>query len=399
MIAEQNKQIILASKHKDEFISNLSHEVRTPLNAIIGYTNLLIQKLDDPYDIDALNHILLSSKNLLHILNDILDLKKIEAGKAELKNISFDLPQTIKNSFETLRIHAQKKGLKYILHIDDLIPTYVKGDPSKLNQVLLNLLGNALKFTSEGKVTLNVKLIECDTKKCRVNFSITDTGIGINKDNLCRIFNSFTQENKSVSTQFGGTGLGLTISQNIIALMGGEINVNSTPNVGTEFSFTIRLEKTKTSIIYEDDITSILIKDIEKIKIIYADDLELNRLLLAKQLKSWNKNLQIKTVKNGKELIEVCKTSNFDIILTDIKMPIMDGIEATKKIREFNKTIPIIGISANAVASDIKSYFDCGMSDYLLKPYEFNELLIKIAKLLNLEFSSVKKQKFNSSKV
>ena len=393
LVAEQNLKIVEASKHKDEFISNLSHEVRTPLNAIIGYTNLVAKNTQNQEDLKYLNHISLSSKNLLGIINDILDLKKIESGKSELELINFDLKSVISDSFNSLELLAHNKGLKYILNYDDALPNYVKGDPLKLNQVFLNLLGNAIKFTDNGYVKLTVKLIRISNQTHQIKFQITDTGTGIEAQKLALIFDSFTQENKSISNRFGGTGLGLTISQKFVELMGGKIEVESGINKGTNFSFLLDFEQAKTSAILEDESTTVIIPSLEKMSIIYADDMELNRLLLEKQFNKWNQKIKIVTVENGKELVEACQSNQFNIVLTDIRMPIMDGVEATKLIRKFDSKIPVIGVSANALATDIKSYLKLGMNDYMLKPYQFNELLVKMAQLLNLKYEVLKDDK------
>ena len=390
LVAEQNLKIVEASKHKDEFISNLSHEVRTPLNAIIGYTNLVAKNTTNQEDLKYLNQISLSSKNLLGIINDILDLKKIEAGKSELVILNFDLKSVVKDSFSTLELTAKNKGLKYKLVYDESLPHYVAGDPVKLNQVLLNLLGNAIKFTDQGEVSLKVEQLKINKSTYTIQFQITDTGTGIEQEKLDLIFNSFTQENDSISNRFGGTGLGLTISQRFIELMGGKIKVESQINEGTIFSFKIDMDQANTTSVVEDESTTVICEKLNTIKIIYADDLELNRILLSKQFSRWDKNIQIDVAENGKELVEKCKNNAYDIVLTDIRMPVMDGVEATQKIREFNTAIPIVGVSANALSSDIESYLASGMNDYMLKPYQFNELLVKIAQLLNLKYEILK---------
>ncbi|MGV6860728.1 MAG: YfiR/HmsC family protein [Putridiphycobacter sp.] len=388
LVEEQNKKIVEASQHKDIFISNLSHEVRTPLNSIIGYSNILKQNSLKDEDQNSLNNILLASKNLLNIINDILDIKKIEAGQSELQSINFDIKSVLENVYKSLTFKAKEKGLRYELVMDDHLPDYLVGDPVKLHQILLNLLNNAIKFTEVGSVKLLVNINDKTEKNCLLEFAVLDTGRGIESKNLNKVFDSFVQENKSISKKHGGTGLGLAISQKFVKLMGGEIKVSSEKNFGSEFKFSIPFpistEGSSTPI--ENLSRNIVIENSQNVRLIYADDLEINRSLLLKQFSLFNPNIYIDTVNNGKALVEACSQNKYDLIITDIRMPQLNGDEAAKLIRKFDENIPIIGLSANALETDIDNYMNSGLTDYLLKPYNFNDLLRKIANHLNLKY-------------
>lgn len=387
IIEEQNQKVIEASLHKDEFIANLTHEVRTPLNAITGYTNLLLSKTLDKGNKSYLQKVLLSSNNLLAIINDILDLSKIEAGKIEFEGINFDFHSLIQNTFDSMKIIAESKQLRYTLNFDTNLPEYVNSDPTRINQVLLNLLSNAIKFTDKGSVELNIKLIEINDGKSSILFEIRDSGKGIQEDKLETIFESFTQEDESTSRKYGGTGLGLTISQRIIKLMGGTIEVRSELNKGSEFSFVLELNNADAAGVFYNENNTITIEGIEEKTIVIADDEKMNRELFQEQFFLWNPNVKIDVAKDGKQLVDLVVKNGYDLVLTDIRMPELNGIDATKQILNINPKMKIIGVSANAMDRDVQECLDAGMSDYITKPVNFNELLISIAKQLKLNFN------------
>lgn len=389
IIEEKNAKVMEASVHKDEFIANLSHEVRTPLNAIAGYTNLLLSKFSNEKNKPFLQKVLMSSNNLLAIINDILDLSKIESGKIEFESINFDLPLMLNNTFDSLVIMAEAKDLKYIIDIDENIPEYVNSDPTRINQVLINLLSNAIKFTDEGFVIFKVELVETIDNKSSILFSVKDSGKGISPDMQEEIFESFSQEEASTTRKYGGTGLGLTISQKIITLMDSTINLVSEPNKGSDFSFILYLEKAQTSRSLYSETNYIEVDELLSKKVIIADDEQLNRDLFLDQFAEWNPDLQVDVARDGQELVDLVAKNNYDLVLTDVRMPRLNGIDATKQIKNMDPKIVIIGVSANAIDNDIKECLNAGMNDYVTKPINFNNLLITIAKQLELSYNVV----------
>jgi signal transduction histidine kinase/DNA-binding NarL/FixJ family response regulator len=397
IIEHQNDAIIKGSLHKDEFIANMSHEIRTPLNAIVGFTNLLIATAIIPQNKNYLNKVLLSSNNLLNIINDILDISKIESGKMELELIDFDIKVTIQNVFYSLDIKS--KNIDYQLNISDDIPLYLKGDPTKIGQILLNLLNNAVKFTDKGKVRLDVELVNKDENDAVINFKISDTGIGISKKRIDAIFEKFTQEAVSVTRKQGGTGLGLSITKSFVDMMAGTIDAESLEGEGSVFNviLTLPIVEQPEETITESDL--ILIDGIENIKIIFADDHELNMESMVLQFKEWNNSVQIDEAYDGQNLLEKLEQKDYDVVLTDIRMPKISGIEVTKKIRETDPHIVIIGLSANATTKAIQEGINAGMNDYLTKPIQFNQLLYAIARHINLPCQIVKRNFLKEEKL
>lgn len=384
IIEKKNEEIVAASLHKDEFIASLSHEVRTPLNAIIGYSNLLHARTVKPENKESIEHILLSSKSLLGIINDILDFSKIEAGKIDLEQINFDLRLMLENTFNSLQIKAKEKGINYQLIIDDDVPDYLKGDPLKINQILLNLLSNAIKFTDQGSVKLLVDVKSKTEREGTILFQVLDTGTGIATDKLEVIFESFSQEDSSVTRKFGGTGLGLSISQKLVQLMGSSIAVESQLGRGTRFSFQLTLPISNTSDSIRDKLPDYIVPGLENKRIIYADDSEINRKLLINVLKDWSPHLQVEEANSGQDLLQQVSDKAYDLVLTDVRMPGLSGLDVTKEIRRQGIPVKIIGISANAVKKDIQHALEAGMDAYITKPIDFGKLVSKIAQQLEL---------------
>lgn len=389
IINEKNEEVIEASRHKDEFISNLSHEVRTPLNAIIGYTNLVHDHVKNEEDRKYLNYVNLSSKNLLRIINDILDLKKIESGKLELEHEDFQLKEIVLDTFHTTELLVTQKSIIYHLNYDDQLPKMVVGDPVKINQVLLNLLGNSAKFTEEGKIELCVRLIDQTDEKVNVEFEVADTGIGISPDKIDQIFESFTQANEDISKTYGGTGLGLSIARKFVELMGGEIRVKSKQGVGTSFIFNVPFDKSTGAAPVSIDKSEIDKHALDGIKIAFADDLPINRELFVRQMKDISEGIHVEVASNGEDLAHMVMNKDFDLVFTDVQMPIMDGVDATKLIRQTNRDIKIVGLSARVLQKDIDRYLESGMNDYISKPYSLNDLIVKMAEQLGLELRAV----------
>ncbi|MGA3014737.1 MAG: tetratricopeptide repeat protein, partial [Bacteroidales bacterium] len=316
-----------SEKFKEQFLANMSHEIRTPMNAVMGMTNLVMDSPLNEKQRFYLEGIRKSGETLLYIINDILDLSKIEAGKMEMENIDFSVSEVLEQVKQTLQHKAEEKGLQLIVDRDGNVPDVLMGDPVRLNQVLMNLAGNAIKFTEKGSVAIEIKK---GASASAIRFSINDTGIGIPEDKLQTVFESFSQAKTSDTRTYGGTGLGLTISKQLVELMDGKISVESKEGSGTTFSFEINFpfgspERLKEQRSAEQIEGSIL----NGLKILLADDNEYNRIVTHDTLTS-KANVEIKEVTNGKEAIDLLSQQDFDVVLMDVQMPLMDGYEATR---------------------------------------------------------------------
>ena len=379
-----------SEKFKQQFLANMSHEIRTPMNAVMGMTNLLIEKNPRTDQFNYLDGIKRSSDNLLHIINDILDLSKIEVGKMELEHIDFSMLDVIEQVKQTLKYKADEKGLELFMDIDPKIPDVFIGDPTRLTQVLINLTGNAIKFTEKGSVTIEIKKAdEFDSFR----FSILDTGIGIPKDKLQTVFESFAQAKTSDTRKFGGTGLGLTISKQLVELMGGSISIESEEGAGTTFSFEINLPEGSDERMQQKRSSEQIDGNIlNGLKILLADDNEHNRIVARDtlQLKS---HVTITEALNGQDVIDIFSENDFDVILMDVQMPVMDGFEATKHIREKfpspKNQIPVIALTASVVRSDLDKCRKAGMTDFVPKPFKTHQLINAIAKATNRQLKLV----------
>jgi PAS domain S-box-containing protein len=362
------------------FLANMSHEIRTPMNAIIGMTELLQQTKLAADQFEYLSSVETSSSNLLLLINDVLDFSKIEMGEIILEEIDFDIEKLISNIKNTVSFKAEKNGVEVLLKIDKEVPKYLKGDPNKLNQLLLNLTNNAVKFTKNGIVIITIELIYLKDEIARIKFSIQDEGIGIEKSELKNIFQNFKQGSSSITREYGGTGLGLPISDKIVRIMGGEISVQSVLSKGSLFNFTIDLRSSSKAVRFESK--KDLIMDFNNIKILVVEDNEVNMLMISAMLKKWN--CQVLKAINGKEAIDILGKENVDLILMDLHMPKMGGMEASEIIRnKLNLNTPIIALTANAIVGEAEKCIKAGMNDFISKPFKQIQLNQKINEWVN----------------
>jgi len=364
-----------ANQAKSEFLSVMSHEIRTPLNAVIGLGHILSRQNPRPDQMNNLQVLRTSADNLLSLINDILDFNKIDAGKLELDNSLFNINTTVEDLFQAISIKANERGNEISIHVDSNIPHQVFGDAHRLMQVLNNLLSNAVKFTSKGKVRISLQLEKITESTCSILFSVSDTGIGIQKDKLDHIFNPFSQASSSITREFGGTGLGLAITADLLRLMNSKIKVDTEVGRGSNFYFT--LELAYASEMEEKKNSSFLInEDLGQAKILLVEDTPFNVLFTTQLLEGWNTVIEV--AENGAIAVEKVQAGSYDLVIMDLHMPVMDGYTATRKIREFNQRTPIIALTASATVDIEQKIFDAGMQDFVTKPFNPDDLLYKI---------------------
>ncbi len=370
-----------AVKAKSEFLSSMSHEIRTPMNIILGLSKLMIREENLQGKMkENLEAISFSAENLLVIVNDILDLSKIEAGKLSIKESPFNLKSLIRKHINFMNISASDKGLQLNLEVDDAIPDMLTGDPVRINQVMMNLTGNAIKYTRKGKVDVYVELAEINSSAASVRFRIKDTGIGIPQEKLNFIFESFNQLNNAEETK-GGTGLGLTISQKLVHLMGGNIDVMSVIGLGSTFSFVLPLKVSPQNISIESQKAGVPLPDLEGMSVLLAEDNTMNQFYAKQLLSSWK--ISVDVAGNGLEVLELTKTCKYDLILMDLQMPLMNGYEAMLKLSNeggLNRDTPVICISADVFPETKKKAKEHGMKDFLTKPINEDDLFRIIKK-------------------
>ncbi|MEL6253715.1 MAG: ATP-binding protein [Bacteroidota bacterium] len=368
---------------KTNFLSTMSHEIRTPMNAVIGLTNLLIQENPRQDQLDNLNVLKFSGENLLVLINDILDFNKIEAGRVDFEEIDFSLKTVANTIKEALGVKARDKGIGLRIYMDSALPEVVLGDPTRLSQILNNLIGNAVKFTEKGKVTVDIALREEKDDKLYIDFEVEDTGIGIPEDKIASVFESFTQSNSTITRKYGGTGLGLSITKRLIELQGSEIKLKSELGVGSKFYFTLPLKKSRRKAIQEESRESApLVESLKGVKVLLVEDNKVNQMVAKKFLSHWG--IEVEIAENGLIATELVRQLEFDIILMDLHMPVMDGYTATKTIRSFEEerfqNIPIIALTASVLQPTQKGVREVGMTDFVSKPFKPEELNSKIAK-------------------
>ncbi|MFT5750263.1 MAG: signal transduction histidine kinase/DNA-binding response OmpR family regulator, partial [Ancylomarina sp.] len=386
---KEAKQIAeVANISKSRFLANTSHEIRTPLNAIYGFSKLLDETEKSEEQEKYISGIKTSSSNLLSVVNDVLDFSKIESGETKLDYTACDLTVIFNQLFQTFEFRAEEKEIQLSFNIDSSIHPLIFADIAKLNQVLLNLLSNAIKFTQKGWVKFECILENSTNDKETIRFIVSDTGIGIDKNNQANIFENFKQEDDSTTRKYGGTGLGLAISKQLVQLMGGDIQVESSKGSGSRFFFDLEFKKAKQEDIKLKTFNVEIDEELLKGKrILLVEDNEFNQIIAISMLEKWQ--VHIDTAENGKIALEKLKNQEYDLILMDKQMPIMDGIQASKIIRqEMNLEVPIIALTANVLKGVITACKDAGMNDYISKPFEPELLFHKIVTILDLNGNS-----------
>ncbi|MFA0146899.1 transporter substrate-binding domain-containing protein [Vibrio lentus] len=382
-LEEEKQRADLASQAKSEFLANMSHEIRTPMNAIIGLSYLAIGEIANPVAKNYVEKVHRSGHSLLSIINDILDFSKIEAGQLFIDSIPFNSLATFQDVIDLMESKAAEKQLDLSMSIDPELDTPLRGDPLRLFQVILNLVGNAIKFTETGSVSLTVALIESDDNSLTMKVMVADTGIGVSDENLHKLFEAFSQADSTTTRRFGGTGLGLNISQKLVRAMGGQISVESVFGQGSEFSFVLTLPRSSVEELAEFKAQELQLDyqiEFKGQRVLLVEDNELNQdLALAFFTRS---NLNADLAENGKEALELAQSNEYEMIFMDLQMPIMDGFEATRLIREFNKDVPIIAMSANVFADAKQRAREAGVTDFLDKPIIIDKATSLITKYI-----------------
>ncbi|QQL48404.1 response regulator [Mucilaginibacter ginkgonis] len=372
-------------KVKENFLANMSHELRTPVNGIIGLTDMLTKTQLDDQQKNVISLLNTTAKSLLGVINDVLDISKIEAGKFNISPAPNNIRDVAQSVYDLLKYKADEQDIELILDMPAAMPQYVMVDSLRLNQILMNLVSNAIKFTNVGYVSIDGKILDTEKKRIKIELNVVDTGIGISDEKLQRIFDAFEQADDDTAAKYGGTGLGLAIVKKLAELMGGDLSVSSTPGKGSKFTFTNWYDIVEN--INQPADAKLKAKDLppfDNAKVLVAEDNMVNQFMMTKLLKGWNINMEI--VDTGVKAVEAATNNDFDVILMDTHMPEMDGYEAAKRIRQIahdgRKAVPIISLSAASFDHEKAEALASGMNDVLVKPFQPHELHGMIGKLI-----------------
>jgi signal transduction histidine kinase/FixJ family two-component response regulator len=378
-LREAREQAEELAQAKQNFLANMSHEIRTPMNAIMGMSSQLTKTKLSGQQKFYLDTIHTAADNLLVIINDILDLSKIDAGKLSIEEIGFEPKVVVGNAMQVLLHKAEEKGIQLTnSYCDSKMAPVFLGDPYRLNQVLLNLISNAIKFTEKGSVDLTCEVIHETDVSQTIRAKVTDTGIGMDESFVVNLFQKFNQADKSVTRRFGGTGLGMSITQQLIQLMGGTIRVDSQKNKGTTVSFELAFKKGRPADLPVKEVKFQNTALLAQKTILVVDDNDMNRLVAATMLENYQ--LVIREACNGVEAIDSIREQQPDLVLMDLQMPVLNGLEATKRLRETGNQVPVVALTANAIKGEQEKCLEAGMNDYLSKPYTEEDLLQTIIK-------------------
>ena len=372
---------------KAKFLSTMSHEIRTPMNAVIGLTNILLEEKPRSDQADNLKTLKFSADLLLSLINDILDFSKIEAGKISFESVDFDLHALVRNIRNAMNIKAIEKQLSFDIDIDPKVPAVVVGDQVRLSQILTNLVGNAIKFTPKGQVSIGLKLMHQKENSCTIRFSVKDSGIGISEDKFEKIFLSFSQADTDTTRKFGGTGLGLSITKKLLELQGSSIQVLSEIGKGSNFFFDLSFEIGKEQVKPKPEKTfSSNFESFHGARILLVEDNPINVLVAKKFLNKWNLNIDVAV--DGMKALNMVQVTDYELVLMDLEMPVMDGYTATSKIRELKSAkyqrLPIIALSASAIADFRQRAIKVGMNEFVTKPFNPGELHRVISRFLSV---------------